>query len=64
MLLPVSDGVAVLGTRNNTAGLETGEVRIRSKGGAQIILKNDGSILFNGRVKIDREGRVSGWRTD
>lgn len=30
--------------------LEAGEIELRSAGGASIVLKNDGSVLINGRV--------------
>jgi len=40
----------LLGVRNNTEGLEPGEIRLRSAGGAEILLKNNGEVRVNGQV--------------
>lgn len=48
MLLPESD--ICLGTKNRSGGLSPGELRLYSLGGAEILLKNDGSVVINGRV--------------
>lgn len=34
----------------NPYGIQTGELALYSKGGAYIILKNDGSVIINGHV--------------
>ncbi len=41
-----------------TAGtdLEEGEVRLYSRGGAEIVLKNSGEVCINGQVFAPREG--------
>lgn len=59
LLLQSNDGQVALGTKNVCEELEKGEIRIASAGGAQIVLKNDGSVIINGRLMIDREGDVS-----
>ena len=42
--------VCVLGTRSEEKlSLEPGEIGLYSKGGASIVLKNDGRVLINGR---------------
>lgn len=48
VMLPES-GVC-LGAVNDAAGLEPGEVRLFSAGGAEIRLKADGSVVINGQV--------------
>lgn len=63
LLLPVSNGTAALGTKTNAEGLAAGEILIRSKGGATIELKNDGTIVLNKTVIIDSEGGISPWHT-
>lgn len=57
MLLPASDGQAVVGVKNSSTNLEAGEIEICSKGGARIVLKNDGSVIINS-LKIDKEGKI------
>ena len=42
-----NDGIGVLAAAEN---LSEGEVMLRSSGGASIVLKNDGTVLINGRV--------------
>ena len=64
LLLPASGTTAALGTKSNPNGLEAGEVKVFSKGGASIELKNDGTIVLNGTVKIDRRGHITGWQAN
>ena len=49
VVLPLSDGEVGLGVLSRGIGLEEGELMLYSKGGASIILKNDGKVLINGR---------------
>lgn len=57
MLVPSAEGQAIVGTRLNISNIETGEIQISSKGGATIILKNDGSVVINS-LTIDKEGKI------
>lgn len=53
-----TDGQVALGTKSDaSARLENGEIKISSKGGASIILKNDGSVVINSLV-IDKNGVI------
>lgn len=61
-VLSAEGGFASLGTKASSQGLEAGEVKICSKGGASIELKNDGSIVLNGCVTVSRGGQITGWR--
>lgn len=55
LFLPVGDGYCALGAIDNgKIQLNEGEVALYSAGGAKIILKNDGSVVINGRV-FERE---------
>lgn len=56
MLVPCSNGSAVIGVKQNSFSLETGEVCISSSGGASIVLKNDGSVVVNNHLIITKEG--------
>lgn len=47
----------VIGTRVSLAGLEPGELRLSSSGGAVIHLKNDGTIQLNG-LTITKQGEI------
>lgn len=49
VVLPLEDGEVGLGVLRQTDGLEEGEVMLYSKGGATLVLKNDGRVLINGR---------------
>lgn len=49
VVLPLADGEVGLGVLSKGVGLEEGELMLFSKGGASIILKNDGRVLINGR---------------
>lgn len=57
MLLPSSDGQVVIGSKATNPNLEGGEIRLRSLGGATIVLKNDGSVVINSLV-IDKNGVI------
>lgn len=58
MILPSSDGQAVIGSLCSYKDLDSGEIRIISKGGATILLKNDGTIQLNS-LTISKEGVVT-----
>lgn len=49
VVLPLSDGEVGLGVIASNVGLEEGEIMLYSKGGASIVLKNNGKVLINGR---------------
>lgn len=58
MIIPSDNGQAVIGALSNPSKhLAVGEIKISSKGGATIILRNDGSIELNSLV-IDRNGVI------
>ena len=57
LLLPVEGSDTCLGVLSTTAGLNPGELRLTSSGGAQITLRSNGEIDLNGAI-ITREGRV------
>ena len=48
VVLPLDDGEVGLGVIANSVGLQEGEVMLYSKGGATLVLKNDGRVLING----------------
>ncbi len=50
VVLPLQDGRACVGVIAPYKMLEPGEVMLFSKGGASIVLKNDGTVLINGKV--------------
>ena len=54
-VIVMKNGEAVLGVENADETLP-GEVKIFSSGGAQILLKNDGTVHITGDVTVD--GRV------
>lgn len=56
ILVPSTDGNVALGTRTKNEELESGEVKISSKGGASIVLKNDGRVIINGAYIINSQG--------
>lgn len=58
ILIPSSSGQVAVGARSYSAELESGEICISSKGGAKIILKNDGSVVINS-VVIDKNGVIN-----
>lgn len=49
VVLPLDDGEVGLGVLTRAVGLEDGEVMLYSKGGASLVLKNDGRVLINGQ---------------
>ena len=59
LLLPINGRDICLGVVAPTTGLEPGEIRLTSAGGASITLTNTGEILLNG-AEITRDGRVIG----
>ncbi|MBQ6626254.1 MAG: phage baseplate assembly protein [Ruminococcus sp.] len=50
VVLPTKKGDVCLGVYSNASTLQPGELMLCSKGGASIVLKNDGSVLINGKV--------------
>ena len=51
VILPTAAGDVCVGViAVPTAELAEGELMLRSKGGASIVLKNDGRVLINGRA--------------
>ena len=53
VVLPLDDGEVGLGVLKKAVGLEAGELMLYSKGGATLVLKNDGRVLINGRKLIN-----------
>lgn len=49
VVLPLDDGAVSIGVLAKSNALEEGEVMLYSKGGASIILKNNGKVLINGK---------------
>ena len=49
VVLPLDDGEVSLGVLGQEQSLSEGELMLYSKGGASIVLKNDGRVLINGR---------------
>ena len=49
IVLPLDDGEVGLGVIAANAELQEGELMLYSKGGASIVLKNDGRVLINGK---------------
>lgn len=49
VILPGKDGGVCIGAPVKEKGLSPGEIMLYSEGGATLVLKNDGSILANGR---------------
>jgi len=50
VLLPIDSRQACVGVVCQDKGLEPGELMLFSKGGASIVLKNNGQVVINGRV--------------
>lgn len=51
VIIPVGTGSAALGIVQSTSEeLEAGEIMLYSAGGARLVLKNNGSIIANGKV--------------
>ncbi len=53
VVLPLDDGEVGLGVLKKAVGLEAGELMLYSKGGASLVLKNDGRVLINGRELVN-----------
>lgn len=56
VVLPLSDSEVCVGVVCIDEGLEPGELMLRSKGGASILLKNDGSVYINGKQFGGQDG--------
>lgn len=52
VVLPLDDGEVGLGVIKNNTSLREGELMLYSRGGASIVLKNDGKVLVNGRELV------------
>ena len=52
VVLPLANGEVSLGVLAKNVELDEGEVMLSSKGGASIVLKNDGRVLINGKAVI------------
>ena len=50
VVLPLDAGEVSVGVISSADNLSEGEIMLRSSGGASIVLKNDGTVLINGRV--------------
>ena len=50
VVLPLVSEQACVGVVAQDKNLEEGELMLYSKGGASIVLKNDGSVVINGKV--------------
>ena len=57
LLISSANGTAGAGTKMKNESISEGEISIRSKGGARIVLKNDGSVEINGFV-FTADGRI------
>lgn len=53
VVLPLDSGEVGLGVIAEGHALEEGELMLYSKGGASIVLKNNGKVLINGREFYD-----------
>lgn len=51
VVLPLADKEVCVGVISEIASVQPGEILLRSKGGAEVYLKNDGSVYING-VKV------------
>jgi len=49
VVLPLDGGEVGLGVISQATDLEPGELMLFSKGGASVVLKNNGKVLINGR---------------
>ncbi|MBE6824876.1 MAG: hypothetical protein E7513_05965 [Ruminococcaceae bacterium] len=50
VVVPLQGGRACVGVISPYKSLKPGELMLFSKGGASIVLKNDGTVLINGKV--------------
>lgn len=48
VVLPLADCEVCVGVVGNNNNIEEGEILLKSKGGASILLKNDGFVYING----------------
>ncbi len=48
VVLPLVDNEVCIGVVTEVASVQPGEILLKSKGGAEIYLKNDGSVYING----------------
>ena len=58
IVIPSLDGQVTIGSKQKEMPIESGEVKITSLGGASILLKNDGTVVINDSLIIDREGNI------
>lgn len=58
LLLALPDGLAVAGAKAREASLQSGEIEITSAGGASLLLKNNGSVVINHSLIINKEGQI------
>lgn len=58
IIIPSTDGQVAVGTKLDVSDLQAGEIRLSSVGGAQILLKNDGTVVINS-VVIDKNGVIN-----
>ena len=58
LLLAMPDGIAAAGTRAVPSPLPAGEIEITSAGGASLLLRNDGCVVINHTLVIDKEGQI------
>lgn len=56
VLIENENGTACLGVLCNSQGIDDGELKLFSKGGAYIVLKNNGEIILNG-ARITKDGK-------
>lgn len=57
LLIHDKSGVSGTGVKmENADGLSSGEIMIKSLGGASLCLKNDGSVVINGCITITNDG--------
>lgn len=57
LIVPCCDGYAMCGSKSSSEGLEEGEIRLYSSGGASITLKNNGDIILN-KLLIKPDGSM------
>ena len=51
VVLPLADKEVCVGVISEVSSVQPGEILLKSKGGAEVYLKNDGSVYING-VKV------------
>jgi phage gp45-like len=50
VVVNTNEGNVCIGTLSQSQGLKPGEIKLFSAGGANIVLKNSGEIVINGKV--------------